>query len=112
MQAPGDCYPDYLDMALSILLGAGIALFHGAAGLLVYWWAMEMSPMQGIKIALGGAAVRLVAALAAVILVITYAPIHVSTFITTLFAVFVIMLAVDVVLVVRMSRANEAEDAG
>ena len=97
-------------MALSILLGAAIALFHGAAGLFVYWWAMELAPMQGIKIALSGAAVRLAIALAAVVLVITYAPIHVPTFITTLFVVFLIMLAVDVMLVVRMSRRGEAED--
>lgn len=99
-------------MALSILLGAAIALFHGAAGLLVYWWAIKRAPMRGIKIALAGAVVRLVAALAAVVLVITYAPIHVSTFITTLFAVFIVMLAVDVALVVRMSRRSEVKDGG
>lgn len=96
-------------MVLSILYGAGIALFHGAAGLLVYWWAIQLPPMRGIKMALGGVVVRLAAALAAVVLVITYASIHVSTFVTALFAVFMVMLAVDVVLVLRMSRQGDAE---
>jgi hypothetical protein len=91
-------------MMLSIILGSGIGLLHGSAGLLVYWWAVRLRPAQGIKVVVGALAVRLMAALAAVGAVITYVPVQVSAFFGGLFVAFVIMLAVDVWFVLRLSQ--------
>lgn len=90
-------------MTLSILLGAAIAVFHGAAGILVYRWAVRLPPMRSIRVATGGIVVRLFAALIAVVLVVTYVPVQVTAFITALFVVFGLMLCLDVLLMLRMS---------
>lgn len=91
-------------MMLSILLGAAIAVAHGAAGMLVYRWAVRLPPMHGIKVATGGLVLRLIVALSAVVLVVTYVSVQVTAFVGALFAVFALMLYLDVLLMLRMSK--------
>lgn len=90
-------------MALSIVLGAVIALLHGVAGLLLYRRALRLPASRSIKIALGGTVLRLAAALVLVVLVIKFMSVHVTAFIVALFVVFVFMLVADVALMHRLA---------
>ena len=95
----------------SLLLGAAIGLAHAVAGLGVARLAHGRTAHQHTTIVLGGTALRLFVATAAILLVLLLAPVQTAAFVGGLGATFLLGLVAEVILLVRRPSAPPTASA-
>lgn len=96
-----------LDFWLSMGSGAGIGVLYGLASYLGYKRALLASPRRFMLLALGGMTVRLFVAVMVITLTLVLAPVQPMPFIGSFFALFLMALVLEVLVLHR--RASRAE---